>query len=232
MRCTALALGVLSLAVAGCGGKVDLPVDVDATTIDAALPPVDAPIDAMVIPTLRNPVTLDDATLAAQASSLMGQDASKNCDSCHSLSRSWLRGWETQTQAAISACFTNLTPTTQAEALAIVACLREDTADPQSRFTPSKLGVYSTAGTLDWFRYVFDLAYGAEGATQLGFFQDETLMPRGGVPPYTQEEFDIVAEWFARGLPQLDTVIPADPAPGTCTGDTSKISGILSGDFT
>jgi hypothetical protein len=33
----------------------------------------------------------------------------------------------------------------------------------------------------------------------------------------SQAQFDIVAEWFARGQPLLDTLLPQDPAPTTCT---------------
>ncbi len=186
--------------------------------------PIDAAVDAFVIPALRNPVMLDDVALAAQAATLMGSDGAKNCDSCHALSRGRFRSWQTETDVAVASCFTNLTPTTPAEAMTIVACLRE-TAAPDARFSPAKLGVYSTAGDLDWFRYVFNLAYGAEGPTQLGFFKDETLMPRGAAAPFTQAEFDLVAEWFARGLPQLDEVIAADPPPNTCTNSITPEVG-------
>jgi hypothetical protein len=35
-------------------------------------------------------------------------------------------------------------------------------------------------------------------------------------PQMTQEEFDIVAEWFLRGVPQLDAMLPEDPPPDEC----------------
>ncbi|HVV88034.1 MAG TPA: hypothetical protein VHE35_33565 [Kofleriaceae bacterium] len=211
LRCALLIVALASCGGGGNGSQTDAAVD---APVDAA---VDAPVDAFVIPALRNPVDLDDATLAMQASQLMGQDTTKNCDRCHALSRTRYQAWQTETNAAISACFTNLSPTTQAEAMAIIDCLRETPGDATSRFSPARLGVYATGGDLAWFRYVFHLAYGAAGDQQLGFFEDEALMPRGGAQPFTQAEFDLVAEWFARGLPQLDDVIPADPPPGTCT---------------
>jgi hypothetical protein len=213
LRRTAFACALLSFALGGCGGSTDLR-DVDAAPIDAA---VDAEIDAFVIPKLRNPVTVDDATLAMQAAQLIGAAGAKNCDQCHALSRARLQSWAEETTAGLAACFDNLEPTTQAEARAIVDCLREEPTNALSGWNPARLGVYTTAGDLEWFRYVFDLAFGAEGPTQLGFFQDQTLMPRGGVPSFTQAEFDIVAEWFARGLPEVASVIPADPPAGTCT---------------
>lgn len=209
---TVVARALLSLAVVGCGGGGDTPVD--AQPADAA---VDTPPDAAAIPALRNPVTLDDATLATRAAALMGEGPAMTCDRCHALSRSRLHAWATETLVAVQSCFDNVMPTTQAQAAAIIDCLREQPGDALSRWSTDKLGVYATAADKEWFRYVFDLAYGGQGPTQFNFFKDQVLMPRGGVPAYTQEEFDIVAEWFARGLPQVDAVIPADLPAGTCT---------------
>jgi hypothetical protein len=42
-------------------------------------------------------------------------------------------------------------------------------------------------------------------------------MPKGNHPRFTQEELDIVAEWYARGLPNLDSALPVDPPPSSCT---------------
>ena len=217
-----LSSALLSVALVACGGNApELPVDA-SIPIDA---PVDVAVDAFVIPKLRNPVALDDATLAMQAMALMGQDSTKNCDQCHALSRGRMQSWETETTVAVQSCFTNTEPTTQAEAQAIVDCMREAQDDATSRFDPARLGVYATGADLAWFRYVFGLAYGAQGATQYGFFKDEAAMPRGGGPAFTQEEFDVVAEWFARGLPELSAVVPADPPPGTCTNAISPDVG-------
>ena len=73
---------------------------------------------------------------------------------------------------------------------------------------------------------MFNLAFGTtEGPTQLAMFQAEAAMPRGAATEYTQGEFDIVAEWFARGLPMIDVVIPADPPPTQCTTNiTSEVA--------
>lgn len=213
LRRTSLGCALLSLVLVACGGGGG------SDSPDAADVPIDAPaIDASTIPLLRHRLAKwRDLELATRAVALMGAGGAKNCDQCHALSRSRLQSWRSETDAAIAACFTNLEPTTQAQARAIVDCLRENTADATSDWTPVKLGVYATGVDLAWFGYVFDLAYGADGARQLGFFKDQALMPRGTAAPYTQEEFDIVAEWFARGLPQLDAVMPAEPPPGTCT---------------
>jgi hypothetical protein len=46
-------------------------------------------------------------------------------------------------------------------------------------------------------------------------------MPKGDHPQLSRQEFDIVAEWYARGLPLLTTYMPEDPPPSTCTPNVS-----------
>jgi len=208
----------IALSFAACSGGSG-----GSDPVDAALLPIDAaidaspPIDAFVIPTLRNPVELPDAQLAQQAATLLGTGATMNCNQCHALTRERLRGWAAQSAHAVTTCFSNVAPTTAAEASAIIDCLRAQPGLATSGWPPDHLGIYATAARLDWFRYVWNLAFGAEGATQLSLFAGEAAMPRGDNPPFTQGQFDIVAEWFARDLPLLDDVIGADPPPTTCT---------------
>lgn len=218
--------GVLAVSLAACGGGGGgSPVDAPDTPLDAPTP-VDAPVDAFVIPALRNPVTLPDDQLATQAAALLGQGGPMRCNQCHAITRDRLRGWETESAAAVTNCFTNTMPMTQAEGAAIVDCLRASPGVATSGWPPDHLGIYATAARLDWFRYVFNLAFGTtEGPTQLAMFQAEAAMPRGAATEYTQGEFDIVAEWFARGLPMIDVVIPADPPPTQCTTNiTSEVA--------
>jgi hypothetical protein len=110
----------------------------------------------------------------------------------------------------------------------MVACLRMDPDRADSPFTPYKLGIYSAAADLGWFRNLFQAAYPVTGSTpwQTEYlkFRQRVAMPKGNHPKLTQAEFDVVAEWMARGLPNLEVVVPADPAPDTCT---PSISGDL-----
>ena len=219
-------LGAIAVSLAACGGGGGAnPVDAPDTPTDAA-PPVDAPVDAFVIPVLRNPVALPDDQLATQAAALLGQGGPMRCNQCHAITRDRLRGWETESSAAVTNCLTNTMPMTQAEGTAIVDCLRASPGVATSGWPPDHLGIYATAARLDWFRYVFNLAFGTtDGPTQLAMFQAEAAMPRGAATEYTQAEFDIVAEWFARGLPMIDVVIPADPPPTQCTTNiTSEVA--------
>jgi hypothetical protein len=113
-------------------------------------------------------------------------------------------------------CLTNLVVTDAAEAATMVACLREFPDDPTSSFRPDRSGIYASAATLPWFDYLFHLAGGADGDTLYSDFVDRVAMPRGSHPPFDQGQFDIVAEWVARGMPLLDDYIN-EGTGGSCT---------------
>src|SRR5690606_37496928 len=87
-----------------------------------------------------------------------------------------------------------------------------------------RLGVYSSATHLAWFDAVNAYAYGPSSgpmvATEL---VAAAGMPRGGgvAIPFSQAQFDVVAEWFARGLPRLEETLPQDPPPMTCEPSAS-----------
>jgi hypothetical protein len=201
-----LVLALFAAAACGGGGSGD-----DDGGIDAV--PVDAPIDAAVPPVFRNPVTLPDLELAQQAATLLGEGTGEMCDACHGITRSYLRNWDAMTDAGEAACLTDLAPTTPAAAMTIVQCLR----DTDNLWHPGMIGIYATGAGLPWFEYVFRLAYGDAWQPQFDEFTDRVWMPRGGRTPFTQPQFDIVAEWFARGLPELDQVVASDPIPPPCT---------------
>ena len=94
--------------------------------------------------------------------------------------------------------------------------------DPNSIFTPGKTGIYAAAAHLAWFQDTFKEAYPTvDGdhdtwALEYGKFKNRVSMPKGNHPRFSQAEFDIVAEWFARGLPQAAAYLPADNGPESC----------------
>ncbi|MEP6859370.1 MAG: hypothetical protein ABJE66_02045 [Deltaproteobacteria bacterium] len=210
---------LLILVVAGCGGghqaKTDASVD---AALDAA---IDAPVDAPLAPVFRNPVTLDDQTLATKALQLIGANVSgaqtASCNSCHTLTRQHIRYWRGLGDTAMASCLTDLTVQSAQSAKQMLDCLRLNPANGDSAFVTQKLGIYASAGRLPWFDYTFKVAYGANATTELSTFITTAAMPHGStVTPFTQPQFDIVAEWFARGLPLLDETLPEDPPPSTC----------------
>jgi len=111
-----------------------------------------------------------------------------------------------------------------------VACFRIEPQQSDSPFTPAKLGIYAAAAHLGWFQDTFKQAYPAnEGgntadtwALVYGKFKNRVSMPKGNHPRFSQGELDIVAEWFARGLPRLTTYIAPDTGPTSCTPSISS----------
>ncbi len=125
------------------------------------------------------------------------------------------------TEATASITVSYKTPgTTVQPASAIVDCLRLEPGHADSPFTASKLGIYAAAAHLGWFQDTFRAAF-PDGedtwALQYGMFKNRVAMPKGNHPRLTQAQFDIVAEWFDRGLPLLTTYITQDTGPTSCT---------------
>ncbi len=107
----------------------------------------------------------------------------------------------------------------------IVDCMRLEPGRSDSPFVPGKVGIYAASAHLGFFQAVFKAAFPeGEGtnnadtwALEYGKFKNRVSMPKGNHPRLTQQELDVVAEWFARGLPRLTTYIAADTGPTSCT---------------
>ncbi len=198
----------------------DAGIDPDAPLDPDAPPMPDAPTLA---PPFRNPVALPDDQLALSALQILGAnvpDASAtSCGACHSLTRQQLRYWRVLSDNAMSGCLTDLDVSSPASAREMVECLRAMPSMPGSDFLTRKLGIDSSAVHLPWFDFAARRGYGPSGGPAIA---TELLaaagMPRtgGAAVPLTAAQFDVVAEWFVRGLPRLEETLPLDPAPQTC----------------
>lgn len=213
------------LVLVACDGGKQAPITPDGANPDADVPMIDAPLDmAETAPLFRYPVGIPDNELALQALQILGADVENatavSCNSCHGMTRSSIETWAALSETAMTSCFTDLYVTSQQTAQQMIDCFRTMPSTPTSDFSTAKLGVYSSAARLPWFRYTFQKAYGgvAAGDAALEEFVGATAMPRGTVvPSLTQAQFDIIAEWFARGLPMLAETL-APPGMGTtCT---------------
>jgi hypothetical protein len=193
---------VIVIASAACGNESATPAP-DAVMVDAAVAPV-----------FRNAVALPDSELATQSLDIL-----KTCSNCHAITRQRIRYWRALSDNAMASCLTDLSLPDQATAQKTIDCSRAMPTSGVSDFQTTKLGIYATATHLPWFQFAFWRAYG-EDAGQLAQFQQQIGMPKEGTP-LTQAQFDIVAEWFARGVPMLDETLPVDPAPSTCTAGIS-----------
>lgn len=207
MRNTLLALVVVGSIGCG-GGSSDGP--------DAA-----PPVDAWPIPVFRNPLpAVSDADLATQSLQILGADVQgavpQSCNNCHGVTKQKLRYWRALSDTSLSSCLTDLAPTDQQVALNMIACVREMPALDTSDYTTKNLGIFATATSLPWFEYLFHVAYPGAHEEPLAEFRAAVGMPKEDVPSLTQEQFDIVAEWYARGLPGLDETLVTDPPPSTC----------------
>ncbi len=161
-------------------------------------------------PPLRNAVSLDDTQLAIQASALLGMGTSTRCASCHALTQERMAYWATLSDKATSECLTDLALPSAAVAQQTVTCLRTG-----ARYKVARLGIYSAAAHLAWFAALFERS----GASDRSAFLHDAAMPRGATAPWTQADFDVVAEWFGRGLPGLSTY--ADAGGPVCEASIS-----------
>jgi hypothetical protein len=209
-------LGVL-FAI-GCGNDPKV-------TPDAPDMPADAAPDGPTLPAFRNPVNLPDDQLALEALKILGANVpgaqTMSCNNCHGMTRQKLRNWRALSDTAMSTCLTDLSVATPESALSMIDCVRSMPSIPTSDYQAKKLGIYATATHLPWFEYTFWRAYG-DGAMPKRIELTTTAgMPRD-ITPFTQAQFDIVAEWYARGLPRLEETLPQDPAPDVCESSISS----------
>jgi hypothetical protein len=164
------------------------------------------------VPVIRDAVTLGDDALARQALALLGASAVNGngvCKNCHSLGRPTISRWSQLTQTFKAACLSKPDLADQAAVDAMLACFRTQ-AGGDGSFAPESFGIYAAAAKLPWFSYLFQHASGINNRQrEQDSFVQQVGMPRSGTP-WTQAEFDIVAEWFERKVPKLLDLVPAD----------------------
>jgi hypothetical protein len=170
-------------------------------------------------PSLRNSVALADDVLARQVLELMGSaavGAQGSCSNCHSIGRPTLTRWQRLTDQFSDACLGDTTLTDVKAVDLMVDCFQAH-SQPATSFSPPVFGIYAAAAHLPWFSFVFEHAseYAADGQALHADFVTRVGMPRSGAP-LTQAQFDLVAEWFARGLPGLFDLVPEDSG-AACT---------------
>lgn len=164
-------------------------------------------------PALRNPVSLPDEELAERALRAMGAaavGASGSCGSCHAIGRPTLTRWSQLTADFVRSCLQRTALPDSASVDAMFDCFDAHAA-PASTLQSSQFGIYAAAAHLPWFTFLFQ--HSSEASTDPVKRQRDFVarvgMPRAGAP-WTQDQFDVVAEWFARGLPQLFERVPED----------------------
>lgn len=179
-------------------------------------------------PGLRHAIALADDQLAQQALVLMGSravGAAGSCSGCHSLGRPTLTRWQGLTDEFSAACLSQPGLADVAAVDAMLACFKAH-AQPEPSLSPPAFGIYSAAAHLPWFSFVFQHA--TEFADDWHAHHDDFVarvgMPRAGAR-LTEEQFDVVAEWFARGLPGLFELVPEDNGED-CTAGLDPLVGV------
>lgn len=177
------------------------------TGVDAG--PGDTGVDAGPPPRFRNPLETEDSTLANQALRILGAREAggmRSCTQCHGITRTKISQWRSVTDTIRTECLTDPDSIqTQEDAEAFLACLG-------TNVTPTRLGIFATAAPLDWFEYVLELANRSDAQA----FIRAARMPQSGMRPLSQSDFDIVAEWFDRGTPNVEDILPEGRPIGPC----------------
>jgi hypothetical protein len=215
----ALLLG-FGYVAAGCGEEA---VDDRAAGSTAGVTrDADAPAeDDWDSPPLRHAVDVPDDELAERALTLLGSPAvgaSGSCGNCHALGRPTLTRWARLTEDFSQACLEETALPDTAAVDSMLECVRSH-AEPATTFAPAQLGIYAAAAHLPWFEFLFERTSGASADWRGDFseFVRRVGMPRAGAR-WSQAQFDEVAEWFARGLPQLFERVPEDSGEGCVPG--------------
>jgi hypothetical protein len=151
-----------------------------------------------------------------------GEDAScstRRCAECHSVSKNGLRHWRDLTNDALNTCGLSQSPDdmTQADAIAVIRCVRAQPEEENSVFAADKLGVFTTGARYGVFRKIFQKAYGEDKWLQPYIqFKARVSMPKGTYPALSQFEYGVLLKWFQGGNAHLDTLVNDPPAPTEC----------------
>jgi hypothetical protein len=163
-------------------------------------------------PALRDPVSLSDDELSRQALGVLDGSAAgtDGCRNCHTLGRPTLTRWSSLTNQFGNDCLVDTSLTGPAAVDEMLACFRRHAA-PATSLSPDTFGIYAAAAHLPWFTFVFEHSTEnqADGQAAHDEFVASVGMPRAGTL-LTQAQFDLVAEWFARGLPKLFELVPEE----------------------
>jgi hypothetical protein len=198
-------LAFFGVLAAACGDE--------ATIAEPEPGDVGGPAEEGSSPALRGSVALSDGEVAREALRVLGSsavDAEGSCSNCHTLGRPTLTRWSRLTDAFASACLGDATLAVDADADAMLDCFQRH-AEAPATLVPADFGIYAAATHLPWFSFIFEHAAqgGGDWRARHEAFVASVGMPRAGTL-LTQEQFDVVAEWFARGLPELFERVPED----------------------
>ncbi len=164
------------------------------------------------------PVPSDELELAKAALRSLGADipgTSLRCSGCHSVNLYNLNDMREQTNRAQWMCFGDDDARAPMDR---INCMRENPADPTSRFSAARIGIYASGVHLQRFADMFKAAYPeAEWLAQYEAFKHVVQMPVSGENQMPEAEFDQVLQWTTMGMPHMERLVGNVPdAPRTC----------------
>lgn len=173
-----------------------------------------------VAPPFRNEVDMADEPLAVRALQIVGADIEGHddgCLPCHALTESNLTSWKVLTNDVLDECLTDLAVSTQEVAIQMLDCVKSRSGiEGSNKFATPAIGFWAAGANRDWWKYTFKKAYPEDGEARWAEFFSQVRMPPNVQPRLTDEEYDIVGEWFVRGAPLLDELLDEEPPPGQC----------------
>src|SRR5262245_17789098 len=178
-------------------------------------------------PELFSRVSEDDLALGREVLGLLGSSAvgsSGSCSSCHTLGRPTLTRWLSLTRDIEAECLSDVGLGDRAAVDAMYDCFQSH-AGASVGFAPGDFGIYAVATQLPWFSFLFERASvtTAHAKDEQEQFVQRVGMPRSG-EAWTQAQFDLLAEWFARGLPGLFELVPADSGEACTPGLDARLA--------
>jgi hypothetical protein len=197
---------------------------------------------------LRNGVDLDDLELGRQALAVLrgdGAGGKGRCSGCHAIARPTLSLWAYRTRAFSSACLGRTTLENQAQVDQTYRCMIEHATAglselgavppkkepvPKKGFlAPAAVGIYAAAAHLPWFSFLIENASELQPDARAARdrFIQRVGMPRGQGARLTQEEFDLLAEWFGRDLPGMLELVPEEPGEPCVPGLSPELAADL-----
>ncbi len=168
-----------------------------------------------------DPATDPNMALAMRSLRALGADvdgSSGRCASCHTVGLFTLNRWQRAADMVFWSCLDPDNGGRTRTALDRVNCLRVDPANPQSEFSPGKLGIYAAGSHLAVFSDLFQQAYpAAEWQQKYAAFKASVQMPEHGANVLSPDDFEAVRSWMQKNMPYMETILgrPADP-PTTC----------------
>ncbi|MGE0173859.1 MAG: hypothetical protein AB7T49_13765 [Oligoflexales bacterium] len=167
----------------------------------------------------------DDFELAKRALGIIGVDLAnvpnrRSCSECHEIDIFNVREWINKSANLMRICFfggERLPLSDLSDAATKINCMRKDRKDPNSDFSPGKMGFQAAFAHTDFYKGFFKQAYPTDWEGKYAQFREQAGMPKNR-EPLSLEDAEVLKSWVDKGGPYLEKLLAnPQPAPSTCT---------------